>query len=227
MTTPNKYIQWQNNNIIKNSNKLDTIGSDGINKGTIYHKNTLQLLVNNGFRNTDNILDYGCGVGALFVNLKTYLDDSTLQYYGNEMSDEAYKFLKSNFADEENFILSTSDSINTFCQKKFDFIIAFSVFNHINIKRFEIFIKSLHANIHENSKIFMTVRLMNSGSHRYKTSTCKKYYNDRDLNYGYNTQAFSDILEDNNYNFEIIDTTQYYKKSILQDLKIVMITPRK
>ena len=35
MTTPNKYIQWQNNNIIKNSNKLDTIGSDGINKGTI------------------------------------------------------------------------------------------------------------------------------------------------------------------------------------------------
>jgi cyclopropane fatty-acyl-phospholipid synthase-like methyltransferase len=219
-----KYIIWQNENILNNKNKLYLGGSNGVNNGVEYHKKTLKMLIDNGLQQSDSILDYGCGTGALFITLKSYLNNSINQYCGNEMSAEAYNFLLENFSKEENFILSKSDDVNTFTNRKFKFIIAFSVFNHMDIYRFENFIKNLHNNIYNNSKIFITVRLMTSAYELYKKSSDNTYYNDRDLNYGYNTQVFSNILKKYNYTYKLLDTTQYYQSNILADLKVAMIT---
>jgi hypothetical protein len=101
----------------------------------------------------------------------------------------------------------------------------------MDINRFEDFIGNLHNNINKDSKLVITLRLMTSVTDhnglngKYKTSSDNKCYNNRDLNYGYNKQAFSELLNKYNYSYELVDTSNYYEPHILDDLKIVIITP--
>jgi SAM-dependent methyltransferase len=94
------YIDWQNKNILNSTNKLDLCGGTPGKKGSDYHKQTLKLLIDNGFNNNHQILDYGCGTGALYVCLIDFLRNIDTQYCGIEMSIEAYKYLISNFKKE-------------------------------------------------------------------------------------------------------------------------------
>lgn len=220
----NPYIKWQNSNVSKSSNPLFYAGSNGVNNGTLYHKQTLKVLQDNGFNDKSIILDYGCGCGALYSALNSSLVNPESQYYGNEMSSEAYNFLLKNFS-IQNLFLAESDLIRDFTNKIFDYLVAFSVFNHMDIDRFDRIIENLKENIHDESKFLFTVRLVSKNTLKPAglLSACGRYYNDRSLNYGFKEEEFYKILKTHGYEHKIIKKDDYYDKKILGDLSLVMI----
>lgn len=225
MKNDNQYIEWQNKNISNCANPLSHAGSNGASDGTVYHQQTLKVLQDNGFNDKSTILDYGCGCGALYSVVRKYLSDPESQYFGNEMSSEAYAVLSQIFS-SKNFFLSKSDLISDFTEQIFDYLVAFSVFNHMSIDRFEHFIQNLDHNIHEQSKFLFTVRLITEDTIKIRgqLSNCGKYYNDRGLNYGYKADEFYKILELYEYNYTVINKDRYYEKGILRDLDLILIT---
>jgi hypothetical protein len=223
----NPYVRWQNSNVSNSSNPLLYAGSNGVNDGTKYHQQTLKVLQDNGFNDESIILDYGCGCGALYSAVKDSLVDPTSQYFGNEMSSEAYVYLLENFS-IQNLFLSKSDLINDFTDQIFDYLVAFSVFNHMDIDRFDRFIENLEANIHNESKFLFTVRLISKKTTKPKgiLSECGRYYNDRSLNYGYKDEEFFTILESHGYDYEVVKKNNYYDKKILGDLDLILISKK-
>tara|TARA_B100001057_G_scaffold494043_1_gene589788 strand:+ start:519 stop:1292 length:774 start_codon:yes stop_codon:yes gene_type:complete len=119
-----------------------------------------RLLTSLGLRAKHKLLDFGCGSlrsGKLFI---PYLDPCN--YYGqepnqwlidegirNELGDDLIKIKKPNFSNQDDFTIGFN--------KKFDFIVAQSIFSHTNLELTKKGLASIYNALAENGLAVVTI----------------------------------------------------------------------
>lgn len=91
-------------------------------------KYKVKLLQDFGLKETDTILDVGCGTGILVEHLRNYLK-STKNYVGVDIASQGIEFCKKHYPDFEFHTCSFTKIPNL--GRKFDVICLFSVFTHL------------------------------------------------------------------------------------------------
>lgn len=125
----------------------------------------ITFLKDHGLRPYHKLLDLGCGTLSLGRTAIPYLDE--FNYIGMDISDKAIaegiKLIGADKIGEKKPLweINTNLSFNELesMEIKVDYIMSFSVFNHLPIGYFEEFCQNVSKIIKKETKIFMTVRI--------------------------------------------------------------------
>ena len=175
-------------------------------------------------------------MGAFTQYIIPFLNNKS-QYFGLEKSIKSYNYvLDLGIVDNNNIKHSNTNIINDyFSTIKFDFIIAFSVINHMTFNGFETLISSLNKIIHNDTKFLFTVRLTNNDDETfakkevYSLSDCGIYYK-RFTNNNFHSSCFKKSLFMNilnKYNFKVNFLNKDIYTNKLSDLDLVIIYKNK
>lgn len=233
------YLSVEHEYIIEQEKNIDEFGN--LAGGSIpfppsEHRKTLEILKEIGLNSNSIVLDYGFGMGAFTQYIIPFLNNKS-QYFGLEKSIKSYNYvLDLGMVDNNNIKYSNTNIINDyFSTIKFDFIIAFSVINHMTFNGFETLISSLNKVIHNDTKFLFTVRLTNNDDETfavkrlYSLSDCGIYYK-RFTNNNFNSSCFKKSLFMNilnKYNFKVNFLNKDIYTNKLSDLDLVIIYKNK
>ena len=101
----------------------------------------------------DKILDFGCGTGSLFGDLK-YLNNFT--YFGIDPNDKYINLCRTRYSDFQNahFSLGSIEILESISEK-FDTIVLSAVLHHLSIDSWSEIIKKLYLKLNSGGKIVL------------------------------------------------------------------------
>jgi len=173
-----------------------------------------------GLRPYHKLLDLGCGTLSLGRTAIPYLDK--FNYIGMDISDqtiaEGIKLVGENIIEEKKplWIINTDLSFDSLISQnvKVDFIIAFSVFNHLPIGYFEEFCQNVTKILLKDSVIFLTVRL----GQQYGGINIQPY-----TSFNYTTDLLDYTTSKYKLKWSKILTQQHWEGDLLSGLKMIKI----
>jgi len=118
----------------------------------------LDFLKNNGLKNSSSFLDYGCGYGRVGIPAIEFLQDN--KYIGLDLSRERIRIAKEYITKKNinklyEFHISLNKSLSGIVgNKKFDFILLYSVICHNPLNEVRRILKELKNHMEDGGKIF-------------------------------------------------------------------------
>lgn len=184
-------------------------------------KHQFDFLKVRGLMKYHKLMDLGCGTLSLGDYAIPYLDVGN--YVGIDISIKAIeagkKLVGESTIDEKAPVLIQSDVFGfDVIDFKVDYIMAFSVFNHLEIKYFAYFCKHVKNIIHGETKIFLTICHEPVRNIRPVRAT----------SYQYSLDEINNILKLNGFGMKIVDTEKYWGRITMQKglkrLKLIEVT---
>ncbi|NWG11416.1 class I SAM-dependent methyltransferase [Candidatus Bathyarchaeota archaeon] len=190
------------------------------------------FLKHSGIKPSQKFLDLGCGTLSLGNYLIEYLDSGN--YVGMDISAQALikgkelverRIGREKLEEKQPTLIQNEDL--TFSEvggQVFDYVWAFSVFDHLPFKYFEEFISNIGNVTDHDSRIFLIVMLKEKNSvaggipYLYSFS----FYNPR-CEYDYN--CLRKLLVLNDYKMEMIDTRKHWG-NLLRNLVLLELSRR-
>ena len=119
---------------------------------TVNEKRINKLLSQIAINNGDSILDVGTGTGVLIPFYKEINEDGKIT--GVDISEGMLSVAKRKFGQLNNTKFKLLDAENEFIEEKFDKIVLYSMFPHLNNK-VETIKKLVHHNLNKNGKLLI------------------------------------------------------------------------
>jgi len=190
------------------------------------------FLKHSGLKPSQKFLDLGCGTLSLGNYLIEYLDSSN--YFGMDISAQALikgrelverRIGREKLEEKQPILVQNKDlTFSEVAGQVFDYVWAFSVFDHLPFKYFEEFISNIGNVTDHDSKIFSVVMLKEkkevAASIPYLYSF--SYYNPR---CEYNCDSLRKLLLLNNYTMRIIGTHKHWG-DLLKSLVLLELSHR-
>ncbi len=117
---------WANSKLDKDY--WSVVGPSSLEQFNELSRVKLQILQDVGFMPHHNLLDVGCGTGLLAQSIQPFLTTGT--YYGSDIAHVAINFCRNKYRDHNMHFIRNDQTSIPIKNKKFDFIVFFSVFTH-------------------------------------------------------------------------------------------------
>lgn len=235
----NFYSKWMDSRIDSN---YKTAGGD-LYPWEETGKRQLEFLKSQGFK-TDiaemvdkfyNILELGFGTFpfgfALFKEYEKYGTYSG-RYKGFDISDKSYRTAKKicyyndlqipDLYINKDFLFHEFDNSPHILEFGFDYIWAFSVFNHLPINHFEEFLNNVRKIINKDSIILLTIWTDKGETRPAEINTSVN----RSTSFFYNMQDVKQLCDTYGFNVEIVDTKPYIVFYSFGSMVMLKITRR-
>ena len=134
----------------------DSFTSKQVNVGVnLRHYKIMEHLVASGLKQSDTVLEIGCGIGTLTGLLSKYLKKGEL--VATDISPESINIAKKQLSVRKNTQFLVSDTSDLRYPKKFDFIVLPDVLEHIPIEQHRNLFKVMADHMHDTSIIFIHI----------------------------------------------------------------------
>lgn len=197
-----KYTEDTDKNIIDDPQKA--IGGMWKEIGDLQYN----FMINQGLKPESTLLDLGCGTlraGIIFIN---YLNKR--KYFGQDVSKEAIdyanKSVKGYMLDEKSpkFFL-TGDLTFKHTKRKYDYILAQSVFSHLPFELIQTCFENIGKIMHDKSRFYFTFR-PKTKEHR------------RGFHFFYDLNVFQILAVNNGFNIKVHPEYVHPKKQVMVEI---------
>ena len=175
----------------------------------------LDFLKNNGLKESNSFLDYGCGYGRVAIPAINFLNDK--KYIGVDLSKERIRMAeeyiaKKNIKKSFQFHVSINKTLDQIIgDKKFDYILLYSVICHNPLKEVERILKELKLHLNINGKIifdYQNADKDNKNDYFFSLFGYKMKYSYKD--YRFSALEMDKLLRKLGYNYKELEDFEKY-----------------